>query len=61
MAVSSHERFQQLAVLFREAVLLPPGPEREAWLESKCGDDAGLREQVVRLLASDAEIGRAHV
>jgi non-specific serine/threonine protein kinase/serine/threonine-protein kinase len=56
MAVSSHERFQQLAVLFREAVLLPPGPEREAWLESKCGDDAGLREQVVRLLASDAAV-----
>ncbi|MGA2116899.1 MAG: protein kinase [Bryobacteraceae bacterium] len=58
MTVHPEERFRQLALLFQEAVTLPPGTEREAWLDTKCGGDAGLREEVVRLLASDAAVRR---
>lgn len=50
------ERFRQLAVLFEEAVSLPAGPEREAWLDAKGIADSGLREEVARLLASDATV-----
>ncbi len=54
MAASS--QFQQLASLFEDAVLFPPGPEREAFLDAKCGADIRLREQVAGLLASDATV-----
>jgi eukaryotic-like serine/threonine-protein kinase len=52
----SQERFRQLTALFQEAVSLPPGPRREAYLDSKCYGDAALRDQLVRLLASDAAV-----
>jgi tetratricopeptide (TPR) repeat protein len=58
MTPSSPERFRQLAVLFQEALLLPPGPEREAWLRSKSGADAAMREEVASLLESDAAVRR---
>ena len=45
-----------MALLFQEAVKLPSGPEREACLDARCGSDAGMREQVARLLASDAAV-----
>lgn len=56
MIVSSQERFQQSAILFQEALSLPPGPAREAWLNANCGADAGLRREVASLLESDAAV-----
>jgi len=56
MIVSPQERFQQSAILFQEALSLPPGPAREACLNAKCGADAGLRREVASLLESDAAV-----
>lgn len=56
MIVCPQERFRQVTLLFQEALLLPPGPEREAWLDSKCGADVGQREEVAALLESDAAV-----
>lgn len=53
---SPQERFRQMARLFQQAVELPPGPEREAWLELNCAADPVLREEVARLLASDVTV-----
>ncbi len=35
---------------------LPPGPQRENYLDRECGDDTGLRAQLARLLASDSAV-----
>jgi hypothetical protein len=55
MAVTPHDRFRQLATLFSQAVSLPAGPERDAFIESNCGTESGLRAELLRLLDSDAE------
>ena len=56
MAVPLHERFRKLATLFQEALACPPGPEREAYLDAKCGADVALRQELIRLLAADATV-----
>ena len=47
------ERWDQLAVLFEQALALPPG-DRAAFLDDACGSDADLRRQLDALLGSDA-------
>ncbi|HSE11151.1 MAG TPA: serine/threonine-protein kinase [Rudaea sp.] len=44
---------QHLAELFEQAVELPDA-ERAAWIETACGNDAALREELERLLRADA-------
>lgn len=56
MAVPEQESFQRLAVLFEGAISVPPGPERESWLDRQCGGDTGLRQRVIGLLASDEAV-----
>ena len=56
MAGPEQQRFQRLALLFEEAVKVPPGPERERYLDHECGAGTELRGQVVRLLVSDAKV-----
>jgi eukaryotic-like serine/threonine-protein kinase len=56
MTVSAPDHFRRVALLFQEAVTLPPGPEREACLDLRCGVDTTLREEVARLLASDEQV-----
>jgi eukaryotic-like serine/threonine-protein kinase len=53
----SPERWQQVEEIFSEAVDLPAGPERAAYLAEKCGADAGLRSEVERLIAADEQAG----
>ena len=43
--------------LFQAALDLPPD-QRQAFVDSRCGDDAGLRDEVSSLLASDQEAGQ---
>lgn len=56
MIAPSQERFQQLTVLFHEALSLPAGPARESCLDARCGSDHVLRREIANLLASDAAI-----
>lgn len=46
----SRERFQQAAAIFERAIGLEE-PERGAMVERACGDDDGLRDEVLSLLA----------
>ena len=48
------ERWARITDLFRAALEKPAG-ERAAFLESACGSDAGLRRDIERLLAGEAE------
>src|SRR4029453_9576097 len=50
------DRWRRIETLFDEAASLPVG-ERDTWLSRACGEDAGLRKEIERLLAAD---GRAH-
>src|SRR6185295_3623652 len=45
--------------LLHEAKARPAGAERERFLAKACGDDAALREQIVSLLAADADEGES--
>lgn len=47
-------RWQQIRSVFEEAIDLPQ-EERTSFLETACGDDAGLRQRVEALLAADAD------
>ena len=53
MAASPQDRFARLSTLFHAAVELPAGAGRDAWMDAHCGGDAGLREELNGLLASD--------
>ncbi|MCB9511677.1 MAG: serine/threonine protein kinase [Deferribacteres bacterium] len=46
--------WQKIQQLFDAALALPAG-EREAFLEQRCGDDAGLLQEVQSLLDADSE------
>ena len=46
---------QRIADIFEQAVELPP-PERAAFIERACGDEATIRREVEALLALDAEV-----
>jgi serine/threonine-protein kinase len=48
--------WRRVEALFEQA-LAQPVDEREQWLDRACGDDQDLRDEVVSLLASDAEAG----
>jgi eukaryotic-like serine/threonine-protein kinase len=50
------ERWRLAEDLFYRA-LETPDAEREAWLQRECGSDDELRQQVIGLLASDAQAG----
>lgn len=50
------ERWDRVKELFHEA-LARGADQRVAWLASACGDDAGLREEVARMLAAHAVAG----
>lgn len=50
------ERWARLKALFDQAVEQPPFA-REAWADGACGDDAGLRTELLRLLASHDTAG----
>ena len=56
MAAAREERFRQLASIFEEAVSLPPGAQRDAFLDAKCGSDTELRAEIIALLDSDATV-----
>jgi WD40 repeat protein/serine/threonine protein kinase len=47
----------RLIEIYHEATTWPPGPERERFLLDSCGDDTGLKEQVVSLLQSHQNAG----
>jgi serine/threonine protein kinase/tetratricopeptide (TPR) repeat protein len=47
-----------LEAAFSEALELPEGPDRAAYLDQACGDDAELRRQVESLLALHGHAGR---
>jgi len=51
------ERWERVGELFTEALQVEPGG-RDAWLRETCGDDEGLRTEVVRLLDQDARASR---
>jgi serine/threonine-protein kinase len=55
--MSDAARFQRLDALFAAALELPAAA-RSAFLAAACAGDAGLREEVERLLAADAAAGR---
>ena len=38
--------------------MMPPGPPRDAWLDSKCGVETGLRAELAALIESDAAVRR---
>ena len=50
------ERFLQISPIFRQAVELPPA-ERGVFLESACGGDAALREDVQQLISAHERAG----
>ena len=50
------ERYSRIQELFDAVVELPP-EERAAVLETQCGEDAELRQEVEALLAADAQTG----
>lgn len=50
MTETFYQREQQL---FEEAMEIPPGPERQAFLDSQCAGDAELRASLDELLVSD--------
>ena len=48
----SPERWQEIEEVFQAAVEMPP-PERAPYLDDRCGNDPELRNEVMKLLASD--------
>ena len=48
------DRWDQLAVLFEEALAVPPA-QRSAFLDEACGDDEALRAELEALLAASGE------
>ncbi len=50
-------RGRKVAALFEEAVEQPPGPDRDAWLRARCGDDESLLAQVIALLEANERAG----
>ena len=40
--------------IFTAALAVPEGPERDAYLDTACGGDAGLRRRIEELLAAFA-------
>ena len=55
---SASEKHRSASALFLEAADLGP-EERTAFLDSRCGDDAGLRAEVERLLPVQKQLLRA--
>src|SRR5262245_20283647 len=53
------ERWQQIKDLFQSAMDVP-AEERATFLDSACGNDAGLRSEVESLLAADRNSDRFH-
>jgi serine/threonine protein kinase len=50
------ERWEQVGKLYQAALALPPA-ERETFLDHACGDDTGMRREVVSLLAAEDGAG----
>src|SRR5579862_9377066 len=59
MPATSQQRFQQLANWFEEALRLPAGPEREAYIAEVTDGDGALLEELACLLASDSDVQRS--
>ena len=53
MAEPAPSGSERLAALFEQALDIA-ARDREAWLDKMCGDDAGLRKKLARLLRADA-------
>lgn len=51
----NREDFRRIEELFHEAVELPPGPEREYFLEHSCKGENALLDQLRRLITVDEE------
>ncbi|HEX8566868.1 MAG TPA: protein kinase [Pyrinomonadaceae bacterium] len=51
------ERWQQIELVFQNALDLAPGEERERYLTDACADDAELRSEVDKLLAQHERAG----
>ena len=51
-----HDRWRRIDELLEAALELSP-EDRGAFLEKECGEDAGLREEVLALLELDSEVG----
>src|SRR5580704_15512088 len=49
-------RIEQVESLFHEALSLPSGAGRAAWLEERCQGDSGLLQEVLSLLEAHAEM-----
>jgi len=58
MRAPSQQRFQQLVAWFEEALRLPPGEAREAYIARVPDGDGTLRAELAGLLASDSEVQR---
>src|SRR5580704_13933400 len=52
-------RIDEVEAVFHEARCLPPGDDRQVWLESRCQGDPSLFEEVASMLASNAEMRNA--
>src|SRR5580698_1769722 len=52
----SQERYQQLNIWFEAALRIPPGPEREQYLNQLPANDATLLEELRQLLESDTDV-----
>ncbi len=59
MPALTKERFQQLATWFGEALRFPPGAARDDYVTQVSGGDATIREDLLRLLESDADVQRS--
>jgi hypothetical protein len=52
-------RIEQVELLFHQALSLPSGAGRIAWLEGHCQGDSGLSQEVLSLLEAHAEMTSA--
>jgi tetratricopeptide (TPR) repeat protein len=56
MPAPSRQRFEQLAIWFETAVRIPPGRERQAFVEEVSAGDLDVLTELERLLASDLQV-----
>jgi hypothetical protein len=50
--------FAQTETLFHQALALPTGEDCVPWLQSRCGEDVELFQEVLSLLEAQAEMKR---
>jgi len=52
-------QIQEIEAIFHQARAIPAGPDRIAWLKSRCNSDAALFEEVLSLIEADANLRAA--